>query len=275
MILRQFLHANPVGLSYLFGCGGKASAAVVDPVGDVAPYLQAAQDTGMRILYVVDTHIHADHVSAGRRLADAAGAEYVLFAGVEASPEFHGVRDGDVLPLGNVTAEVLHVPGHTPEHICLLVTDRTRAPEPWFVLTGHTLMVGDVGRTELVSAVQDGARDLFRSLRRLKALPEYVEILPGAFAGSVCGRVASAAGRCLPSASRSGTMRLSGSTTKRTSSAPCRRTSRRRRWGRPSFARRTPDSPRRRRPRGGRSPRRCLALRLPRVLRREHGSEEI
>ncbi len=188
MILRQFLHADPVGVSYLFGCGGKASAAVVDPVGEIAPYLQAAKDTGMRILYVVDTHIHADHVSAGRRLAEAAGAQYVLFAGADASPEFHGARDGDVLPLGNVTAQVLHVPGHTPEHICLLVTDRTRAEEPWFVLTGHTLMVGDVGRTELASDVEAGARDLFRSLGRLKALPDYVEILPGAFAGSVCGR---------------------------------------------------------------------------------------
>ncbi len=188
MILRQFLHADPVGVSYLFGCGGKASAAVVDPVGDIAPYLRAAKDTGMRILYVVDTHIHADHASAGRSLAEAAQAEYVLFAGAEAFPAFHGVGDGEVLPLGNVTAEVLHTPGHTPEHICLLVTDRTRAEEPWFVLTGHTLMVGDVGRTELASDVESGALELFRSLLRLKALPDYVEVLPGAFAGSVCGR---------------------------------------------------------------------------------------
>ncbi len=188
MILRQFLHMNPVGASYLFGCGGKSSAAVVDPIGDIAPYLQAAQDTGMRILYVVDTHIHADHASTGRRLAEAAGAEYVLFAGAEAKLDFRGVQDRDVLPLGNVTAEVLHTPGHTPEHICLLVTDRTRAPEPWFLLSGHTLMVGDVGRTELATSLEAGARALFRSLRRLKELPDYVEVLPGAFSGSVCGR---------------------------------------------------------------------------------------
>jgi glyoxylase-like metal-dependent hydrolase (beta-lactamase superfamily II) len=188
MILRQFLLTDPVAVSYLFGCGGKASAAVVDPVGDITPYLQAAENTGMRILYVVDTHLHADHISAGRDLAQAAGAKYVLFADAEASPDFHGVHDNDLLPLGNVTARVLHVPGHTPEHICLLVTDRTRAQEPWFVMTGHTLMVGDVGRTELASDVEAGARDLFRSLARLKALPDYVEILPGAFAGSVCGR---------------------------------------------------------------------------------------
>jgi len=188
MILRQFLHTDPVVISYLFGCGGKASAAVVDPVGEIAPYLQAAQATAMRILYVVDTHIHADHESAGRRLATAAGAEYVLLATAEAAQPFRGVGDGDLLPLGNVAAQVLHTPGHTPEHISLLVADRTRSEEPWFIMTGHTLMVGDVGRTELAASAEEGARILFRSLRRLKELPEYLEVLPGAFSGSVCGR---------------------------------------------------------------------------------------
>lgn len=188
MILRRFLHAEPVAISYLFGCGGKAAAAVVDPVGDIVPYLKAAQETGMRILYVIDTHIHADHMSAGRRLVEAAGADYVLFAEANAASPFHGVRDGDVLPLGNVSVQVLHTPGHTPEHISLLVTDRTRSDEPWFALTGHTLMVGDVGRTELAATAEEGARILFRSLQRLKALPDYLEVLPGAFAGSVCGR---------------------------------------------------------------------------------------
>ena len=188
MILRQFLHTEPVAISYLFGCGGKAAAAVVDPVGDIAPYLKTAQETGMRILYVIDTHIHADHMSTGRRLAKAAGADYVLFAEANAASPFHGVRDGDVLPLGNVSVQVLHTPGHTPEHISLLVTDRTRCDEPWFALTGHTLMVGDVGRTELAATAEEGARILFRSLQRLKTLPDYLEVLPGAFAGSVCGR---------------------------------------------------------------------------------------
>ena len=192
MILRQFLHTDPVAISYLFGCGGKAAAAVVDPVGEIAPYLGVAQDTGMRILYVIDTHIHADHLSTGRQLAEAAGAEYVLFAESEAAQPFRGVRDRDVLQLGNVGAEILHTPGHTPEHISLLITDRTRSQEPWFVLTGHTLMVGDVGRTELAATAEEGARVLFQSLQRLKALPDYLEVLPGAFSGSVCGRSLSA-----------------------------------------------------------------------------------
>ncbi|ANW02502.1 MBL fold metallo-hydrolase [Bradyrhizobium icense] len=188
MILRQLLHSDPVALSYVVGCGGRAAAAVVDPVGDIAPYLRAAEETGMRILYVIDTHLHADHVSAGRALAEAAGAEYVLFAKAAVKFQFRGVRDGELLELGNVSIQVLHTPGHTPEHISLVVTDRTRANEPWFVLTGHTLMVGDLGRTELATSAEQGARALFQSAQRLKSLPDHLEVLPGAYSGSVCGR---------------------------------------------------------------------------------------
>jgi glyoxylase-like metal-dependent hydrolase (beta-lactamase superfamily II) len=188
MIIRQFLHQEPVGISYLFGCGGRAAGAIVDPVGPLEPYLRAAEAAGMRIHFVIDTHVHADHLSAGRRLAKAAGAEYVLGAHAQVSFPFRGARDEEVLPLGNVAAKVLHTPGHTPEHICILVSDRTRADEPWFVLTGHTLMVGDLGRTELAVSAELGAMDLFQSARRLKALPDHVEVLPGAYAGSVCGR---------------------------------------------------------------------------------------
>ena len=188
MILRQFLHTAPVAASYVFGCGGKAVGAAVDPLGDIAPYLRAAEEAGMCIRYVVDTHLHADHVSAGRELAKAAGAEYVLFADANVNFPFHKVRDGDVLELGNVTVKVLHTPGHTPEHISLVVTDHTRSEEPWFVLTGHTLMVGDLGRTELATSAQEGAHALFRSMQKLKALPDHLEVLPGAYSGSVCGR---------------------------------------------------------------------------------------
>ena len=189
MILRQYLHADPViAVSYLFGCGGRAAGAVIDPMGDPATYLEAAAALGLRLRYVIDTHVHADHLSTGRELARAAGADYILHASSEAAFPFSSVQHGDILPLGNVSVEVLHVPGHTPEHLALVVSDRTRAAEPWFVLTGHTLMVGDMGRTELASNAEVGARALFGSAERLRQLPDHVEVLPGAYAGSVCGR---------------------------------------------------------------------------------------
>jgi glyoxylase-like metal-dependent hydrolase (beta-lactamase superfamily II) len=184
MIFRQYLHHDPVAASYLLGCGGQSLCAVVDPVGDIEPYLETAAETGMAIKYVIDTHIHADHLSAGLALAKAVGAPYIAGA----SQPLGSVRDGDRFELGNVSLEVLQTPGHTPEHISLLVTDRTRAPEPWAILTGHTLMVGDLGRTELAASAEDGARALFQSIRRLNRLADYVEVYPGAYSGSVCGR---------------------------------------------------------------------------------------
>jgi len=101
------------------------------------------------------------------------------------------VNDNDVLDLGNVQIRVLHTPGHTPEHLSLLVTDKSRGPDPWFLLSGHTLKVGDLGRTELAVSAEEGARMLFETVGKLKSLPDYVEVLPGAFAGSVCGRALS------------------------------------------------------------------------------------
>lgn len=159
-----------------------------DPIDDPHSYLRVAEENRMKIRYVIDTHIHADHISAGRRLAELTGAKYVLHASADARYEFLGVTEGDVLDLGNVQIQVMHTPGHTPEHISLLATDKTRGPEPWFLLSGHTLMVGDLGRTELASSAEEGARALFETTQRLKTLPDYIEVLPGAFSGSVCGR---------------------------------------------------------------------------------------
>ncbi len=163
-------------------------AAVCDPLEQIEPYVRISQGTGMQIRYVIDTHIHADHVSGGRTLAEATGADYLLHSSAGARFKFHGVSDNDELELGNVQIRVLHTPGHTPEHIALVITDKTRGPEPWFLLSGHTLMVGDLGRTELASSAEEGARALFHSVQKLKTLPDYLEVLPGAFSGSVCGR---------------------------------------------------------------------------------------
>ncbi len=140
MILRQFLHTSPtIAASYLFGCAGKQAGAVVDPVEPASFYLAAAEEAALRILVVIDTHVHADHISSGRELATAAGATYMLHEDAGAAIEHSQVRDGDRIELGNVAADVLHVPGHTPEHLALLVTDHARAREPWFLVTGHTL----------------------------------------------------------------------------------------------------------------------------------------
>jgi glyoxylase-like metal-dependent hydrolase (beta-lactamase superfamily II) len=188
MIFRQYLDINPVAASYLFGCGGKGVGVVVDPLGAPDRYLRDAERLGMAIKYVIDTHLHADHLSIARKLARTANAAYILYSDVEVGFNFQGVRDGDVLPLGNDAITIWHTPGHTPEHISLLVTDKTRADEPWLAFTGHTLMVGDLGRTELASIAEEGARALFQSARRLMSLPDYVEIYPGAYSGSVCGR---------------------------------------------------------------------------------------
>jgi glyoxylase-like metal-dependent hydrolase (beta-lactamase superfamily II) len=192
MILRQFLHTDPViAASYIVGCGGKSACVVIDPVDAPARYERVAADLGMAIRYVVDTHVHADHLSTARALAASAGASYLLHESVQAEFDFERVADGARIEIGNVLLNVLHLPGHTPEHIGLLVTDRTRGAEPWLVATGHTLMIGDMGRTELASTAEDGAHALFDSAQRLKALPDYLPILPGAFAGSVCGRALS------------------------------------------------------------------------------------
>jgi glyoxylase-like metal-dependent hydrolase (beta-lactamase superfamily II) len=189
MILRQYLHSDPViAASYIVGCGGKSSCVVIDPVEAPAFYLQAAGELGMQIRYVIDTHVHADHLSTGAALGAAAGAPYGLHENVQADFEFKGVRDGERIEIGNVSLQVLHLPGHTPEHIGLVVTDQTRSLEPWLVFTGHTLMVGDMGRTELATSAEEGARALFQSARRLKTLPDHLLVMPGAFSGSVCGR---------------------------------------------------------------------------------------
>ena len=140
----------------------------------------------MRIEAIVSTHVHADHRSGERELAAATGAAIYHHRSAELSYPFSPVDDGAEISLGNVVARALHTPGHTPESTSWLVTDRTRADEPWMVFTGDTLFVGDVGRPDFGGA--DAGRALYRSLNRLLSLPDHVEVYPAHISGSPCGR---------------------------------------------------------------------------------------
>src|SRR5262245_54674070 len=142
----------------------------------------------MEITYVFDTHIQADHLSGGTHLARLTGAHYCLHESAAVSFPFISLTDHQELDLGNVNIHVLHTPGHTPESICLLVTDKTRGPEPWFLLTGDTLFVGAVGRPDLPGHIEESAAQLYDSLhQKIFALPETLEIYPAHFSGSLCG----------------------------------------------------------------------------------------
>jgi hydroxyacylglutathione hydrolase len=161
----------------------------VDPQAhDVGSYLDFANAKGMEIKYVIETHIQADHVSGGRGLSQTTGAQYCLHRSADVDFDFDSVTDDQELDLGNVIVKILHTPGHTPESICLLVTDKTRGPEPWFLLTGDTLFVGAVGRPDLPGHVRESASELFDSLNnKILSLPSTLEIYPTHFSGSVCG----------------------------------------------------------------------------------------
>ena len=162
----------------------------MDARSDLDTYREIASSLGIKILYVIDTHVHADHVSGGRALAQWLGADYCLHDSAPAAFEFRRIKDGEELDLGNVGIRVMHTPGHTPDSVCLAVVDRTRADEAWFVLTGDALLVGDAGRPDL--SPERDADAIYDSLhRRLAPLADDVEVFPAHFSGSVCGRALS------------------------------------------------------------------------------------
>ncbi len=190
MFFRQ-LATREATLSYLFGCGSCNVAVAVDPVlGDEDWFINEAARQNVKITHVIDTHVHADHYSGGRTLAERTGAAYCLHeanAGRVHFP-FEPLKDGQRIEVGNVYVDVLYTPGHTPDSICLQVTDKRRTEAPWFVVTGDTLFVGAVGRPDLAGRETEMAGQIYDSLHgKLLTLPDEVEVYAGHVAGSVCG----------------------------------------------------------------------------------------
>lgn len=187
MFFRQLLHSDRSCASYIIGCPSLGVAAVIDPQGDPRRYVDEVKANAMVITHVIETHVHADHASGALALAQVADAPLYLGSGAEVGFGFVPLNDEDVLEIGNRRCQVIHTPGHTAEHVSLYCDD-------WYVLTGDTLFVGDVGRVDLAltdideAEVRSRAKELHESLQRLLTLRDDVEIYPGHYAGSTCGR---------------------------------------------------------------------------------------
>ena len=190
MFFRQKQAENST-LSYFFGCAGRGLAIAVDVVaGEEDWFVAESQKAGVKIAHVIDTHVHADHVTGGPALARRAGAPYYLHESDRGRVQlaFQPLTDGQRIEAGNVVVDVLHTPGHTLDSVCLLVRDLRRGDAPWFVMTGDTLFVGAVGRPDLAGREREMASLLHDSLQtKLLSLPDDLELYPGHQAGSACG----------------------------------------------------------------------------------------
>ena len=196
MYFKQFLHDDLGCSSYLIASRESREAAVVDPHRDVQQYLDLATERGYEIVAIVDTHLHADHVSGNRDLAAATGAQLYLFEGADTLFPFQPLQDGGVILLGQIELRVVHTPGHRPEALSLVVVNPLRSPEPSMVLSGDSLFVGDVGRPDFGGP--EGASQQYQSIMKLLQLEDYVEVFPAHFEGScgkgMCGRPSSTIG---------------------------------------------------------------------------------
>jgi hydroxyacylglutathione hydrolase len=203
MIIRNFYDRRLAQASYLVGCPATGEALMIDPMRDVRVYLQMASWLGLKITAVTETHIHADYLSGTRQLSAATGATMYLSGaggpdwqyGYSDDPMVVLLNDGDLIRLGNLTLQAMHTPGHTPEHLAFLLSDPDATSLPHSLFAGDFVFVGDVGRPDLLEravgkagAMEQGARDLFRSLRKLAELPDSLLIWPGHGAGSSCGK---------------------------------------------------------------------------------------
>ena len=207
MFIRRFFEPKLAQTSYMIGCPGARECIVIDPNRDAEQYLKAAEAEGVRIAHITETHIHADYLSGSRELAARTGGTLYVsdegdanwkyaFAG---EPGVQLIRDGDRITVGSVQIDVVHTPGHTPEHVSFLVTDGAAANEPIGAATGDFVFVGDVGRPDLLEraahikgTMEVGARTLFHSLQKFSSHPDWLQIWPGHGAGSACGKGISA-----------------------------------------------------------------------------------
>jgi hydroxyacylglutathione hydrolase len=185
MLFRQVLHEDLGCASYVIADGGEA--AVVDPKWQIEDYLELAHEHDVRIRHVLETHNHADHLSGRGRLAAATGATLYVSAEAGAEYDHEPLEEGTVIELGRARITTLRTPGHRPEHLALVVDDRSREETPWLLLTGDSLFVGDVARPDLAVEPEEGARGLHRSLALLLEHEDFVEVWPGHVGGSLCG----------------------------------------------------------------------------------------
>jgi hydroxyacylglutathione hydrolase len=194
VFFRQFLNDASACASYLFGCKSKGRLAVVDPHVDlVDEYIRTAETQGVPIVAVLETHVQADHPSGLPALVEHTGATGYLPEGAGVEFEHVPLGDGEVVELGNTKLRAIATPGHAAAHHAYLVTDRARVDDPWLVLTGDALLVGDAGRPDLHAhgehTVEQMARTLYRSLtQRLLTLPDHLLLYPAHYSGSVCAR---------------------------------------------------------------------------------------
>ncbi len=188
MIFDQFLNSDLGCACYLVGDEEAGIAVLVDPHFAIEPLIEEAERRGLRIVRTIETHTHADHVSGHGRLALEHGIPISIHPAASVGYPSDPMVDGDAIEVGAVTIGVIHTPGHRPEHCCLTVTDTSRGDEPWLVLTGDSLFVGDAARPDLAVGAAEGAEDLFHSLHRLLELSDGVEVFPGHVAGSLCGK---------------------------------------------------------------------------------------
>lgn len=204
MLLKYFYDSNLAQASYMVGCQQSNEAVIIDPARDIAQYVETANKEGMKIIGSLETHIHADFVAGSRELAAQEGATMYLSDEGSADWKYENLenvphqllKDGDQIKVGNLTFTVLHTPGHTPESISFTLIDGgIPAEDPMGIFTGDFVFVGDVGRPDLLEKAakmegtsEEGAKQMFGSLKKFKQLPDHLQLWPGHGAGSACGK---------------------------------------------------------------------------------------